>query len=89
MMNPSTLDLMDDVWNGIEGGEQRMLLNMTMLFLFAGLPLIWSGLMAMAGYKLGHGLSDLVSQATSSGNAIGAVAKSKLERGVSSVTKRR
>ncbi len=75
MMNPSTFDLIDDVWNAGEGGNQRMLLNMTMLFLFAGLPLIWSALMAMAGYRIGDNLSRMVSEAANAGGNIGGAAK--------------
>jgi hypothetical protein len=89
MMNPSTFDLIDDVWNAAEGSSQRMLLNIAMLLLFAGLPLIWSALMTMAGYRIADGVSDLMKQVSGSAGHIGSNAKNTAGSGISNSINRR
>jgi hypothetical protein len=41
-----------------EHDAKRMLLNMITTSLYLGLPLLWSGMMAWAGLKIGRTLSD-------------------------------
>lgn len=46
----------------IDQVQKRMILNILLLTMFIGLPLIWSAMMTWVGIKVGHGLGSMLSQ---------------------------
>ncbi|MCB0625411.1 MAG: hypothetical protein KDC43_16210, partial [Saprospiraceae bacterium] len=64
----------------------RMLLNMITTSLYLGLPLLWSGMMAWAGVKVGMAISNatapLVQPGKDAGQQGGSIAKTAAGRGM-------
>jgi hypothetical protein len=50
---------------------KRTLLNVLMMGLFIGLPLIWSGMMGWVGVSLGHQLSKMITDSENTANSVG------------------
>ena len=69
-----------------EHDAKRMLLNMITTSLYLGLPLLWSGMMAWAGVKVGRSVdaatSPLQGPAQDARRQGGAIGKAALSRGV-------
>jgi hypothetical protein len=68
-----------------EHDAKRMLLNMITTSLYLGLPLLWSGMMAWAGVKVGRSIeaatSPLKGPAQDAGRQGGAIGKGMLTKG--------
>lgn len=68
-----------------EHDAKRMLLNMITTSLYLGLPLLWSGMMAWAGVKVGRSLDNstnpLVKPASDAGQKGGALGKAAISKG--------
>ena len=64
---------------------KRMLLNMITTSLYLGLPLLWSGMMAWAGVKVGRSIdavaTPLRAQAHDAGKQGGSIGKAALSKG--------
>jgi hypothetical protein len=64
---------------------KRMLLNMIITSLYLGLPLLWSGMMAWAGVKVGRSIeiatSTLRNPAQDAGRHGGSIGKAALSKG--------
>lgn len=58
--------LMQEIQAMLTGGEaqgyKRMILNLVLMSMFIGLPLLWSGMMAWIGINMGSGIMDLMRQ---------------------------
>jgi len=69
-----------------EHDTKRMLLNMITTSLYLGLPLLWSGMMAWAGVKIGRSISavqgELSRPANDSGRQGGNVGRTIAARGM-------
>lgn len=69
-----------------EHDVKRMLLNMITTSLYLGLPLLWSGMMAWAGVKVGRSLDNtahpFVKPANDAGQKGGVLGKAALSKGV-------
>jgi hypothetical protein len=69
-----------------EHDTKRMLLNMITTSLYVGLPLLWSGMMAWAGVKVGRSVSNaatpLARRAEDAGSQGGAMGKAAVTRGM-------
>ena len=69
-----------------EHDAKRMLLNMITTSLYLGLPLLWSGMMAWAGVKVGRTISDasspLARRGEDAGQQGGALGKNAAARTV-------
>jgi hypothetical protein len=67
-----------------EHDVKRMLLNMITTSLYLGLPLLWSGMMAWAGMKIGRSIEEVATPmrapARDSGSQGGALGKAALGR---------
>jgi len=68
-----------------EHDAKRMLLNMITTSLYLGLPLLWSGMMAWAGVKVGRSIdaaaSPIKTPAQDAGNQGGSIGKMALTKG--------
>jgi hypothetical protein len=68
-----------------EHDVKRMLLNMITTSLYLGLPLLWSGMMAWAGVKVGRSIeiatSTLRNPAQDAGRHGGSIGKAALSKG--------
>jgi hypothetical protein len=68
-----------------EHDVKRMLLNMITTSLYLGLPLLWSGMMAWAGVRLGRSLDNaanpLRAPAHDSGKQGGSIGKGLISKG--------
>ena len=64
---------------------KRLLLNMITTSLYLGLPLLWSGMMAWVGVRIGHSIevatSALRNPAQDAGRQGGAIGKAALSKG--------
>ncbi|NIB44058.1 conjugal transfer protein TraG [Pseudomaricurvus alkylphenolicus] len=69
-----------------EHDAKRMLLNMITTSLYLGLPLLWSGMMAWAGIRVGHALESATipirKPALDAGNQGGSLGKAVVGRGL-------
>lgn len=61
--------LMQEIQAVVSGGEaqgyKRMILNLVLMSLFVGLPLLWSAMMTWVGYQMGSSVLDLMRQTKS------------------------
>jgi hypothetical protein len=71
-MYPDGNVLMAAVTLDLDGGYKRMILNILLMGMYVGLPLLWTGMMAWAGFRLGSGIKEMVQQASDTGRAAGA-----------------
>lgn len=55
-----------------ENMSKRMVLNILLMFMYIGLPLLFSGMMAWIGVHIGHGTSKMYSDAVNGGLTSGA-----------------
>jgi hypothetical protein len=69
-----------------EHDAKRMLLNMITTSLYLGLPLLWSGMMAWAGVKVGrsldHSSNPLIRPANDAGQKGGALGSAAISKGI-------
>ena len=75
MYGDSTMLAREFLTNGLDGGSKRMILNFLTLGLFAGLPLVWSGLMALVGIRVGGAVSGALDSAVTAGKEAGQAAR--------------
>jgi len=76
MYGDSTVLVREFLTNGLDGGSKRMILNFLTLGLFGGLPLVWSGLMALVGIQVGGAVSNALNSAVNAGTEAGKAARS-------------
>jgi hypothetical protein len=60
-----------DIFGSAMQGHKRMLLNLLMLGMFIGLPLLWTGMMAWIGFAMGNQLSSVLDSASKTSSQIG------------------
>ena len=72
MYGDNTILLREYVTNGLDGGAKRVILNVLTLGLFIALPMVWSGMMAWIGIRVGSAITDIAKTAYGSGAAAGA-----------------
>jgi len=58
-MYPDSNVLMEAITTGLDGSIKRTTLNIVLLSMYAGLPLIWSGMMGWIGLSIGKGIESL------------------------------
>ena len=75
MYGDHTMLVREYLTSGLDGGAKRLILNIVTLSLFIGLPLIWSGMMAWIGVRVGAGIEAAVLSAHQSAMQAGASAK--------------
>ena len=75
MYGDNTMLLREYLTNGLDGGAKRAILNVVTLSLFIGLPLVWSGMLAWIGLRVGAGVEAAVLSAYGSGMQAGESAK--------------
>jgi hypothetical protein len=76
-MYPNANSLMEFLGSAVSGEAiKRLVLNLIILGLYIGLPLIWSAMMAWVGIRVGAGLSDAKAGAVSHPQAAGAAGAS-------------
>jgi len=75
MYGDNTILVREYLTNGLDGGAKRAILNVVTLSLFAGLPIIWSGMMAWIGFRVGVAVQDAIQSAHSAGSNAGVTAK--------------
>ncbi len=74
-MYPDSSNLVQEFFaNGFDGGGKRMILNALTLGLFLAFPLIWSGMMAWLGFRVGNAITASLSAAYGGGASAGAKA---------------
>lgn len=71
MYGDDTILLREYFVNGLDGGAKRAILNALTLGLFIGLPMVWSGMMAWVGFKVGAVVDKAINSAHSSGASAG------------------
>lgn len=71
MYGDSTMLLREYMTNGLDGGAKRVILNVLTLGLFVALPMVWSGMMAWIGFKVGTAVEGALKSAHQSGTAAG------------------
>jgi hypothetical protein len=54
-----------------ENTYKRIVLNMALMLMFIGLPILFSGMMAWIGINVGHGVQRMLSDAVNSGRDAG------------------
>lgn len=72
MYGDTTIWVREYVTNGFDGGSKRAILNVLTLGLFFVLPMVWSGMMAWVGFKVGVAVQDALKNANDSGRQAGA-----------------
>ena len=60
-----------DIFGSAMQGHKRMLLNLLMLGMFIGLPLLWTAMMGWIGLNIGGALSDVMKGASGTADSIG------------------
>ncbi|HYE71640.1 MAG TPA: conjugal transfer protein TraG N-terminal domain-containing protein [Aquabacterium sp.] len=75
MYGDNTMLLREYLTNGLDGGAKRAILNVVTLSLFIGLPLVWSGMMAWIGLRVGSAVEAAVLSAYGAGTQAGESAK--------------
>ena len=85
MYGDNTMLVREYLTNGLDGGAKRAILNVLTLSLFISLPLLWSGMMAWVGFKVGVGVSEAVKSAYQSGAQAGASTTSAVGNAVRNV----
>lgn len=63
--------LLEAITTGLDGSYKRLILNILLMMVFLGLPLIWSGMMAWIGYNLSEGLGRMINAAADAGQRAG------------------
>ncbi len=51
--------LMEAITTGLDGSVKRTTLNIALLSLYVGLPMVWSGMMAWVGLQIGAGIEGM------------------------------
>ena len=74
MYGDNTILLREYVTNGLDGGAKRVILNVLTLGLFIALPMVWSGMMAWIGFKVGMAVEGALKSAQQSGASAGSIA---------------
>ncbi len=64
--------LLEAITTGLDGTYKRMILNILLMLMYIGLPLLWSAMMAWVGFRLGHGIESLYASVANTGRAAGA-----------------
>jgi hypothetical protein len=73
-MYPDGNVLMAAVTLDLDGGYKRMILNILLMGMYVGLPVLWTAMMAWGGFKLSNGLADMM-------NTAGGIAESAGKKG--------
>lgn len=73
MYGDTTMLVREYLTNGLDGGAKRGILNVLTLGLFIALPMLWSGMMAWVGFKVGHGVNEAIGSAYQGGSQAGAI----------------
>lgn len=60
-----------DIFGSAMQGHKRMLLNLLMLGMFIGLPVLWTAMMGWIGLNIGGALSDVMKSASGTADSIG------------------
>ncbi len=63
--------LMEAITTKLDGSIKRTTLNIVLLSMYAGLPLIWSGMMAWVGVHIGKGIESVQKDAVNSAHEAG------------------
>ncbi|MBW8833138.1 MAG: conjugal transfer protein TraG N-terminal domain-containing protein, partial [Burkholderiales bacterium] len=71
MYGDNTILVREYLTNGLDGGAKRGILNVLTLGLFLALPLVWSGMMAWIGFKVGMAVEGAIKSAHQSGTQAG------------------
>ena len=71
MYGDSTIFVREYITNGLDGGAKRGVLNALTLGLFIALPMVWSGMMAWIGFKVGEAVKGAIQSAYSTGAQAG------------------
>lgn len=85
MYGDNTMLVREYLTSGLDGGAKRLVLNVVTLSLFVGLPLVWSGMMAWIGFRVGAAVQDVMHSAHLAGSQAGASAKQTTRGVVTSV----
>jgi TraG-like protein, N-terminal region len=80
MYGDNTHLLREYLTNGLDGGAKRAVLNALTLGLFIGMPLVWSGLMAAIGFRVGGALTSVVESAYKTGSKAGESTNKNLQK---------
>lgn len=75
MYGDNTMLVREYLTNGLDGGAKRAILNVVTLSIFIGLPLVWSGMMAWIGFKVGSAVQAAVLSAHGAAMQAGESAK--------------
>ena len=54
-----------------DASEKRIVLNVLLMGMYIGLPLLWTGMMAWSGFRLSGGITEMVKSAAKSGEDAG------------------
>ena len=88
MYGDTTILVREYFTNGLDGGAKRVILNVLTLSLVLVLPMLWSGMMAWVGVKVGLGVSEAIKSAYQSGGQAGAATTSTVGSAVRNVASR-
>jgi TraG-like protein, N-terminal region len=72
-VSASVMMLREFFTNGVDGGAKRMVLNILTMSLFFLLPVIWSSMMAWAGFAIGKAFDAALSRNDAAGKQAGSV----------------
>jgi TraG-like protein, N-terminal region len=70
-MYPDSNVVMEAITTGLDSSIKRTTLNIVLLSMYAGLPLIWSGMMSWIGFSIGKGIESLQANSVSSAQTAG------------------
>lgn len=87
-MYPNANSLMEFMGSVMSGeGVKRLVLNLIILSLYIGLPMIWSGMMAWVGIRVGQSITEAKLSATRPVQTAGALGTAALVRGASTAAR--
>jgi hypothetical protein len=74
--------------NGLDGGSKRAILNVLTVALFIVIPMMWSGMIAWVGFRIGSALNTAIEKAGSAGADAGSAATKGVGKAISSAAKK-
>ena len=63
--------LLEAITTGLDGSYKRMILNILLMMMYVGLPLLWSGMMAWVGVNVRLGVEGILKSASETATRAG------------------
>jgi hypothetical protein len=79
-MYPDGKAVLTTLYDPLDQGYKRLVLNILLLLMYIGLPLLWTAMMAWAGHRISGGIADMMNVAVNAGQAAGKQGLRNVER---------